>query len=258
VEGSKFVLSRHAAIPLKPFNRFALKNLSRAFALTPEIETSLRRIFPPDKITTVPLGVSVESVSGVDGALLRKEFREFHGIPENAFLVATIGELSERSRQKEFVLAAQLIFQKVPEARFVIIGSESSFGRGYRNELKRLASVMGLESSFLWLDHADDSLAILSAVDVLVQCGDGECSVELVEAMSLGKPVIFRSRGIVDEPSLTVIDQDPVALSNAILTVSLDGGSSERIGQLLKTTAEERFSVDALTARIEQLYSDLF
>src|SRR4051794_39147388 len=43
---AKFVLTRHVLFPLKPFNRFALRNLSTAVAVSSGVERSLANIFP--------------------------------------------------------------------------------------------------------------------------------------------------------------------------------------------------------------------
>ena len=56
---AKFVLTRHVMFPLKPFNRFALKNLSRAIGVSPAVCRHLATLFPREKVVTVANGIGI-------------------------------------------------------------------------------------------------------------------------------------------------------------------------------------------------------
>jgi glycosyltransferase involved in cell wall biosynthesis len=103
---AKFVLTRHLVLPLKPFNRFALKNLTRAIAVSDAVAENLRNVFPREKVTTVYNGVDTRFRKIENGKKLDEEFRVFHNIPSDAPIVGTLGELKELKGQREFVLAA--------------------------------------------------------------------------------------------------------------------------------------------------------
>ena len=259
----RFVLSRHAVQPLKPFNRFALKNLSRAIAVSSEIEGSLRSIFPPEKVTSISNGLDIEYITSLDAADLRRAFRSFHEIPNDAFVIANIGELSERAGQKDFVLAANEISKKIPDAFFVIVGTAITMSQSYRNELKRLVGVFGLDAKFLWLDHADDTLSVFSAIDILMPSSDWEYpSREILEAITLGTPVLFsRLKPSIDfcaDPKLVIADGDPVAVSNNVHEIFTNREERQRISEMLRNVARERFSMVTTLNQIERLYSELF
>src|SRR5215470_20164340 len=86
-KSAKFVLTRHVLFGLKPFNRFALKNLSKAIAVSSGVEVELKRIFPAEKIAVIPHGLDITERTADQKCKLRDEFRSFHQIPRDAPLV---------------------------------------------------------------------------------------------------------------------------------------------------------------------------
>src|SRR5688572_19809034 len=57
---AKFVLTRHVLFPLKPFNRFALKNLSKAIAVSDAVGAGLKKIFPASKVEVIANGIDID------------------------------------------------------------------------------------------------------------------------------------------------------------------------------------------------------
>src|SRR5438046_2006293 len=53
---AKVVVTRQLLSPLKPFNRFALRNISAAIAVSPEAKLQLNKIFPEEKVFVIPNG----------------------------------------------------------------------------------------------------------------------------------------------------------------------------------------------------------
>src|SRR5688572_6405084 len=129
---AKFVLTRHLMLPLKPFNRFALKNLSRAIAVSDGVEGMLTKIFPQHKVAVIHNGIDVRAIDDEDRIALRDEFRAFHDIPPGASLIGTLGELKELKGQKDFVLAAAEVLKSHPEAHFVVVGRDNSLDKKFR------------------------------------------------------------------------------------------------------------------------------
>ena len=90
---AKFVLTRHVLFSLKPFNRFALTNLSKAIAVSKPVEANLQNIFSKEKVVLISNGIDVEALANVEREKLREAFRFEHNIPFDAFLIGTVGEL---------------------------------------------------------------------------------------------------------------------------------------------------------------------
>ena len=190
-KSAKFVLTRHVLFPLKPFNRFALGNTAKAIAVSKAVETQLQKTFPAQKIVVVANGVDVEKTSNISRKDLSREFRAEHNIPENAFLIGTVGELLPLKGQRDFVLAAQIVAQKNPETFFVIVGKDNSFKQDFRRELKRLVKIFRLEDRFLWLDWVTETQRLYAALDVFVSPSHSESfGLAILEAMASGCAVI--------------------------------------------------------------------
>ena len=75
---AKLVLTRHVVFPLKPFHRFALRNVDAAIGVSPPVAEQLVRIFPPDKVHVIPNGINTDAER--NDAETGLEFRDFHKI----------------------------------------------------------------------------------------------------------------------------------------------------------------------------------
>jgi glycosyltransferase involved in cell wall biosynthesis len=259
---AKFVLTRHVLFPLKPFNRFALRNLSRAIAVSTGVEESLTNVFPRKKIRTISNGIEIVSIDNEEREIKRREFREFHGVPQDVPLIGTVGELTPLKGQRDFVLAAGEVAKKHPKAWFIIVGLDNSPGRKFRRELKRLAHVLELEDRFLWLDWADDLPALLASLDIYVSPSHTESfGLATLEAMAAGTPVVAtRTEGSLEllrDEKLLVPIGEPVALAERISSMIDDRECRQTISELLMKRAAEEYSVEKMVASVEGLYQEI-
>src|SRR6476646_9172885 len=101
---AKFVLTRHVMFPLKPFNRFALKNLSRAIGVSPAVGEALKNVFPKEKIRVIPNGIELFQIDDLERSARRREFRELHSISHDALLVGSVGQLVPLKGQRDLIL----------------------------------------------------------------------------------------------------------------------------------------------------------
>ena len=102
---TRFVLTRHVMPPLKPFHRFALRNVDAAIAVSEPVRQHLLRVFPQNIVHTIPNGIDLAVRDDGDRARAGLAFRNFHSIPAEAPLVVTIGELKVEKGQRDLVLA---------------------------------------------------------------------------------------------------------------------------------------------------------
>jgi glycosyltransferase involved in cell wall biosynthesis len=258
---AKFVLTRHLMLPLKPFNRFALKNLSRAIAVSGGVEGMLTKVFPEHKVSVIHNGIAVHTLNAEDRSALRNEFRTFHEVPSDAVLIGTLGELKELKGQKEFVLAAAEVAKSHPETRFVVVGRDNSLDKKFRRELKRLAGVLGVGERFLWLDWLEDKRAFHSAIDLFVSPSRSESfGLAMLEAMASGVPVVAtETEGAIqlfgDGGGLIPIE-NPVALARGIGAAIDD----EQLRSGMLATARERasmFDAERMITATERLYEEV-
>jgi glycosyltransferase involved in cell wall biosynthesis len=259
---AKFVLTRHVMFPLKPFNRFALKNLSRAIGVSPAVGEALRHVFPKEKIRVIPNGIELALFDEEQRLSNRREFREFHFIPMDVPLVGTVGQLVPLKGQRDLVLAAAEIVKDIPDVRFVIVGQDNTIDKKFRQELKRLAKVMALDDRILWLDWTDDLPALFAALDLYVSPSHSESfGIATLEAMAAGLPVVAtRTEGsleLLQRKDVLVPFGDPVRLAGRIIELLEDEGSRRRLGDELKQRAHENYSLDKMVDRLESLYLDI-
>lgn len=262
VKKARFVLTRHVLFPLQPFNRFALKNLSKAIAVSSAVEASLQKVFPANKIATIPNGIEIEKWAGRDRQKLREEFRFLHEIPFDAPLIGTVGELVLLKGQRDFVLAANEVAKKFPEARFVVVGKDNSLDKHFRRELKRLVKVFRLDASFLWLDWVEDTAPLLAALDIFVSASHSESfGLAILEAMATGNAVVCTetagARELLEGEDVFVPLKDPVALAGRICSLLEDEESRLAFGARAQQMARERFSIDRMIDETEKLYRGL-
>ena len=207
---AKFILTRHVMFPLKPFNRFALKNLSRAVGVSPAVCQHLSTLFPKEKVVSIPNGIEMRSADDFERTEMRREFREFHSIPNDALLVGTVGQLIPLKGQRDLILAAAEVVKAMPHVRIVIVGVDNSAGRSYRRELKRLARVLELEDKILWLDWVENLQEFFAALDLYVSPSHSESfGIATLEAMAAGLPVVAtRTDGSRETSVLTKKNSD--------------------------------------------------
>ena len=188
---SKLILTRHVLFSMKRMQKFALSNVSKVIAVSSGVEANLNRTFPAEKIVKIPNGIEIEKWSKADKEKLFREFRFLHNISFDALLVGTIGELKRLKGQQDFVFAANEVVKKFPETHFVVVGTDNSFKKDFRRELKRLVKVFGLEDNFLFLDWVEDTAPLLAAMDIFVSASHSESfGLAILEAMASGKAIV--------------------------------------------------------------------
>lgn len=262
---TKFVLTRHVLFPMKPFHRFALKNVSKAIAVSPSVASNLQKIFPKDKIVLISNGINIENQTDEERENLSKDFRFLHNIPFDAQLIGTVGELKVLKGQRDFVLAANLVARKYPEAYFVIVGKDNSIRQEFRQELKRLVKVLNLGNRFLWLNWVEDTAPLLAALDVFVSASHTESfGLAMLEAMASGTAIVAAETEGAKElfenekTAKLVPIKDSIRLAAAIGEFLEDENLRETLGRNAKETAKERFSLEKMIDETEKLYQELY
>ena len=256
---AKFVLTRHMLSPLKPFNKFALKNLAKAIGVSEFVGSELRTVFPASKVVVIQNGLDLAALR--DRAALREEFRSLHEIGADIPIVGTLGELREAKGQRDFVLAAAEVVKRFPDAHFVVAGLDNTMDRSFRRELRRLASVLGLADRLLWLDWLEDTAPFYAAIDVFVSPSHAESfGLSILEAMIRGTPVVATETEGAHEllgPDTSFAPvRDPVALAEAISNALADEDLMTR-GEALRARAAEKFSLERMLVETENVYAEI-
>ncbi len=261
---AKFVLTRHVLFPLKPVHRFTLNNLSKAIAVSKPVEANLQNVFSKGKVALVSNGIDVEVLAKAGRGKLREAFRFEHNIPFDAHLIGTIGELKILKGQRDFILAAQIVAQKFPDARFIIVGKDNSFKQDFRRELKRLVKIFRMEERFTWLDWTEDTASLLAALDVFVSASHTESfGLAILEAMAIGCPIVATGTEGANELLQTNVSgkivpmKEPIRLAEAIGALLTDENLQQIFGRNAQMVAKEKFGVERMIVETEKIYQEI-
>lgn len=258
---AKFILTRHVLFPMNSLNKFALGNLSKAIAVSNAVENELENVIPRERITRIYNGIDVYHFKSVNHEQARREFRFENNIPFDAPFIGTIGELKLLKGQLDFILAAQIIAQKFPEARFAIIGKDNSLKQDFRRELKRTVKVFDLEDRFLWLDWVEDTTNVLHALDVFVSASHSESfGLAILEAMASGTAVVSTAtegaKEILGTDKLVSIE-NPKLLADEIRLFLEEEERRIEFGQKAQKRAEEFFGLERMISETEKIYLEI-
>lgn len=184
----------------------------------------------------------------------------------DAFVVTLIGRLQKWKGQETFLKAAALVSEKVPLARFLLVGGPTFTDEQiYENSLREQARELGIEDRVTFMGHRDDIPNVMAASDVFVHASTEPepFGVVIVEAMAAGKPVIATHGGGPEEIVLDghsgflVPARDADSLANKLLALFADPALRSRMGEEGRRRAVERFSQDQLIQNIEALVKEL-
>ncbi|MBX7170263.1 MAG: glycosyltransferase family 4 protein [Pyrinomonadaceae bacterium] len=257
----KFVLTRHVLFPMKAFYRFALKNLSKAIAVSSAVKPQLEKLFPAEKITIISNGINIENFSDSPRENLRREFRFEHNIPFDSLMIAAVGELIPLKGQEDLIIASQLVAEKFPDTHFVIVGKDNSVDQSFRRKLKRLVNVFGLEDKFLWLNWVEDMATLLHACDLFVSPSHSESfGLAILEAMASSCPVAATetegAKELIGKENLVPIE-NPTKLAGKICEFLANEKLREEFGKNLQTIAKEKFCLDKMIEETEEIYRNI-
>lgn len=173
--------------------------------------------------------------------------RERYGI--QGPLVMYVGQLHGGQYVELFIDAATALFKKIPEARFMIVGS------GYRlSELKKYSELAGLDGRLIFSEHVhhDEVPSYMAAADICVACFEKnditECKspLKIVEYLASGKPVVASSVGevknMVGEAGILVEPGNASSLARGIERLLLDKELRLECSHKARKRAEDKYN----------------
>jgi glycosyltransferase involved in cell wall biosynthesis len=209
----------------------------------------------PKRIEVVYNGV-VLSNSPLRGSGLRAEL----GIPNGAPLVGEVGRLCDVKGQRELIAA----LAQVPDARAVLVGADLEQGGAFQASLERDAEQLGVRDRVVFAGRREDASALLGELDVVALPSWTEgLPLVVLEAMARRRPVVATPVGgtpevVVDgETGLLVPPRDPDALAGALRRLLADAELRQRMGEAGYERVRERFSADAMTRRVLEIYDEV-
>jgi glycosyltransferase involved in cell wall biosynthesis len=225
----------------------------RGIAVSDGVARELRDVlrWPPRKVEVIRNGIDLERVRTSFEPALRQALAPAGAAP----LVLAVARLDPQKGLDTLLRAAAAF----PAAYVAVAGDGPE-----REPLEREAERLGISARVRFLGSRNDVPALLAASDAFVLPSLFEGTpLALLEAMAAGRPIVASAIPGVDElvadgeTALLVPPGDADALANALRRVAGDAELRQRLGAAARARADEMFSVEASTARVEALYRTL-
>ena len=181
-------------------------------------------------------------------------WRQARGIPQDAPLVVTVGNLTGQKDHASLVAAAHLLHGRVPGLRVVILG-EGDLRPALQADIDR----RGLGGMVTLAGFAPDPADALAAADLFVLSSVNEGMARaLVEAAATGLPAVTTdvsgARHCVEDgrTGRVVAVGDAAALAGAMHAVlTLPAADRDAMGRRARALAEQRFALDRMLDQTE-------
>jgi len=189
------------------------------------------------------------------------KFKEGYNLNDSAPILSFVGGLVWEKKVegvKKLVEAFKDVTKEYPNAKLLIIG-----GGKYREDVERLVKELGIENNVILTGFLDDVFVPLSITDIYthISLQEGGVSISLLEAMSMGKPVIATRVGgipelITDGENGILVDSEPKAIAKAILELFSDEEERIRLGENAKKTVETRYNWSEIAEEFIKIYGE--
>lgn len=246
-----------------PLDRLLMRFTDRILAVSESVaEFNVRfKNIPAGKVSVLHNWIDLERFSPRSAE--RSTLRRLWGLPEDAFVVGSVGRLSGQKGYRYLVEAAPRILSGRPDTVFVVVGEGED-----RGALERLAATLGVARSFRFPGFMVEVENAYPVFDLFVLPSIYEpFGLAVLEAMAAGLTVVAAATGglreiVEDETTgLLVPPGDAEALARGVLHLMEHWESSARpMAERGRQQVHRRFGRQGAIARIEALYlgSEIF
>ena len=181
-------------------------------------------------------------------------------VPQDAELVGMFARMEEFKGPFVLTQAVRKIVAARPRAYFFFVGPIEA---EMQQALWEIADRDGIVDRLRFTGGRDDVPRLMAAMDVVTLPSRYEaCSMAIIEAMMLGKPVVATRAGgnpelIQDGETGLLIERNPDALANALIRILSDPLHKLQMGEAARQRAMSRFSASVMVNQIEALYKEM-
>lgn len=232
-----------------PIEKLCSRYTDKLITINKEDYELAKAKFKAKEVHYIP-GVGIDLSRLENLSVDRKAKREEIGVPQNAFLLFSVGELNKNKNHQIVVKAMARL--KNPNVHYAIAGVGNQ-----KDRLLKLSSKLGVADRVHLLGYRNDISELNCSADAFCFPSFREgLSVSLMEAMACGLPcVVSRIRGNVDlvkegggeHFSPNGVDECAAALKTAL------NGNAFAMSKINKEHVE-KFSIDSIIATIKNLY----
>jgi glycosyltransferase involved in cell wall biosynthesis len=200
----------------------------------------------PRKLMVIPNGVDLDRVAFDPAG--RARVRAELGIGAEDYVLLLLGRLDQNKRFDRAIQAAAPGLS--PSVKIVVAGGGSE-----REHLEQTARRCKVADFVIFAGERHDVAAVLSAADLLVASSRQETfGLSVVEALANGSRVLYTTCPALEGLDVTTARQVPMANMGEAIAAEIAVGHGVRAPDRAVT---REFSIDAVTARIDDLYERL-
>ncbi len=221
-----------------------------------EIKRFYRKFLPEKRVSAIHNAVDPKKIVPKKNPLT---VREELGVKNSTHLFTAVGRLVP-VKDFPFLLESMFkIFEQAPDSALLVVGDGPE-----KESLQNLAQSLGIENRVHFLGFRNDVLDIVNSTNTVVISSLHEgIPLALLEAMSLGKPVVSTSVGGIPEviedriSGLLVLDRSPEAFAKKALKLFNDPKLANRLGDNAQKRIQDRFSLESQKQKFLNLYRSL-
>lgn len=245
---------------IHPLTRFYARRINHHLAISAAIRDNLLQLgVPEEKTSLVHDGIDLEVFRpDIDVCRLQTEFARLQSVPR----FGLFGRVVAWKGVREFIVAAQQVIARVPEAVAFVIGDPSDENAQYLEEMQALARQLQIASNVIFTGYRTDIAALMKFMDVIVHASvrPEPFGMTLVEGMALNRPVVAtRAGGPLDivvegETGFLVEMGNSTALARAIVKLLRHPALAGQMGRSGRRRVETRFSHRRYAQQVEGVY----
>jgi glycosyltransferase involved in cell wall biosynthesis len=231
----------------------------RVLAVSREVAESIGRrgLGARDRVVTLLNGVPVEQIraEAAQGDAARRALN----IPSHHLVVGTVAVFRTQKRLHDWLRVAAEVLRQAPNVTFLLVG-----GGPLESELRSRVAELGLTRSVCMPGFRADGRCLIGTMDVFLMTSEFEgLPIALLEAMTLGKPIVStRAGGIPEvltdgETGLLTAVGDIDALTRNVQRLLGEGELRRRMGEAGAAKVETDYHVKRRVTAIEHLYNDI-
>jgi glycosyltransferase involved in cell wall biosynthesis len=221
---------------------------------------------PDGKVRTIYNGLDPARVQAEQAD--RKEILAGLNLPARARFVTIMANMRAHVWNPEpacykdhptFLRAAQRVWEKVPEAAFILAGEGE-----LKEKTQELARDLGIADRTFFIGRCQNVGEVLSVSDVCVLSSSAEgFSNAILEYMAAGRPVVATDVGgareaiVHGETGYTVPPGDHERMAQHIVSLLLDQETARSMGESGRRRVNEKFSTVKQLQNVESLYTEL-
>ncbi|WP_159882547.1 glycosyltransferase family 4 protein [Paenibacillus puerhi] len=219
-----------------------------------------------DRLHLIHNGVALKEFDEAAKKEHRRRIREELNTPQEAPVLAIIGQIAPWKRQEDAIHALKHLRKSGHQAQLWIVG-EAKFrqeNKDYWDYLHKLADEFELAPYIKFTGFREDVMEICSAADLLLLCSDQEpFGRVLIEAMSQSIPVVGTNAGGV--PEIVVHDScgllypvgDVNALTLHVNKLLQSPALRISMGRRAAARVRENFTIQDTARKVEALYEKI-